>query len=210
MHKTELRLKRYTTTTVLLDLLYRKKLVFSNPKYWEDKNDTILLEDYREKKGAKKIFVLCFSSEDETIHCWKTFANGISGCCINFHAKYLLSIFDNYANVIHRKLTYKKIAELKKSNMILEDLPFTKRNPYRIEEEYRAIWLENDNKNRVEIDIDLSKCIESVVLSQNAPYYIKGLIDKLWYDATGMRKSLSHKSTVFKNNKWINHFLALK
>ncbi len=205
-----MKLKRYTTTPVLLDLLYRKKLVFSNPKYWEYKNDTKLLEHYKVKKSAKNIFVLCFSSEDETIHCWKTFANGNMGCCINFNAQYLLSLFNNDASLIHKKVTYKKIVELKNSNANMDDIPFIKRHPYRIEAEYRVIKLINNNKNRFEIDVDLSKCIESVVLSQNSPYYIKGLIDKLWRDATGIGKSLSHKSTVFENRDWINHCLALK
>jgi hypothetical protein len=38
------RLNRFTTLPVLLDILRRKRLVFSDPKYWEDENDLKLLE----------------------------------------------------------------------------------------------------------------------------------------------------------------------
>jgi hypothetical protein len=74
------KLNRFTTLPVLLDMLRRKRLVFSDPKYWEDKNDLELLAIYKKAKGKKSLFALCFLMEDETIHHWKAFAAGSSGC----------------------------------------------------------------------------------------------------------------------------------
>jgi len=38
------KLNRFTTFPILLDMFRRKRLVFSDPKYWEDENDLKLLE----------------------------------------------------------------------------------------------------------------------------------------------------------------------
>jgi len=87
------RLNRFTTLPVLLDFLERKKLVLLDPKSWDDKNDTEVILAYKEKKGIEKLFALCFTHDYETIHHWKTFANGSSGCCIEFDADKLIQIF---------------------------------------------------------------------------------------------------------------------
>jgi hypothetical protein len=69
------KLNRFTTLPHLLKMLDQPRLVFSNPKYWEDKNDSEILEVYIRKKYGKsenaKIFALCFLEDDETIHHWK-------------------------------------------------------------------------------------------------------------------------------------------
>jgi hypothetical protein len=92
MMKTELKkLNRFTTLPVLLDLLKRKRLVLLNPATWEDKNDSEILKEYKRRKNLPNLFALCFSYGDETIHHWKTFADGISGCCIEFDAPKLIA-----------------------------------------------------------------------------------------------------------------------
>ena len=81
------KLNCYTTLPVLLDLLKRRRLVLLDPKSWEDKNDSGVMEENKRRKKVPRLFALCFSWGDETIHQWKAFADGISGCCIEFDAQ---------------------------------------------------------------------------------------------------------------------------
>lgn len=44
------KLNRFTTLPVLLDLLQRQKLTLLDPKSWEDKNDSEIILEYKNKK----------------------------------------------------------------------------------------------------------------------------------------------------------------
>ncbi len=44
------KLNRYTTLPVLLDLLQRKKLTLLNPEFWEEKNDSEIILEYKRRK----------------------------------------------------------------------------------------------------------------------------------------------------------------
>jgi len=105
MTKSELKkLSRYTTLPVLLDLLKRKKIVLLDPATWEDKNDSEILKEYKKRKKCTNLFALCFSGGDETIHHWKTFADGISGCCIEFDAQKLIDVFANHREIRQNRI----------------------------------------------------------------------------------------------------------
>lgn len=87
MDKKIIRLKRFTTLPVLLDFLQRKKLVLLDPKLWDDRNDSEIILEYKKRKELKNLFAVCFTHGDETVHHWKTFSDGPSGCVIEFDAK---------------------------------------------------------------------------------------------------------------------------
>src|SRR5436190_8128623 len=159
------KLNRFTTLPILLDLLQRKKLTLLNPKLWEDKNDSEIILSYKEKKKIKNIFALCFSHNDETIHHWKTFSNGPSGCLIEFDANKLISLIDTVKGLRHGKVTYKKLSEIEKKKVPLKNLPFTKRWPYRCEEEYRLIMETSEDLDFYEIEIPLN-FIRRITISQ--------------------------------------------
>jgi hypothetical protein len=78
------KINRYTSLPILLDLLKRKKLVLLYPKTWEDKNDYQIILEYKRREKIHNLFAICFSTDDETIHGWKNYASGISGCLIEF------------------------------------------------------------------------------------------------------------------------------
>ena len=65
MKKPIVRLSRYTTLPVLLDMLKRRKLVLLKPDSWEDKNDSAIMAEYRRRRKAKNVFVLCFSDTEK-------------------------------------------------------------------------------------------------------------------------------------------------
>jgi len=89
------KLNRFTTLSALLDLLKTKRLVFGDPRFWEDKNDSELMREYKERRGVEKLFAICFLEGNETIHHWKTFADRMDGCCIQFDAARLKKLLSN-------------------------------------------------------------------------------------------------------------------
>ena len=146
------KLNRFTTLPVLLDLLQRKKLTLLDPKLWDDRNDSEIILEYKKRKKIKNLFAVCLSCGDETVHHWKTFSNGTSGCVIEFDAVKLFALIDKIPNLKHQKVEYKKLSEIedKDTTIDVDQMPFTKRWPYRCEEEYRII-VENNNANNLNI-----------------------------------------------------------
>lgn len=199
------RLNRYTTLPVLLDLLKRKKLVLLDPSTWDDKNDSEIIREYAKRNKAPKIFAICFSYGLETIHHWKTYADGISGCCIEFDATALIKILEKYKGIRHGKVIYKKLWEIEETSKIqTRRIPFTKRWPYRCEEEYRVLWEGDTSSTTFEIDIPLN-IIRKVTINQNMPNQVYESIKKLLKNETNSVNRVN-RSTLYENKRWINCF----
>ena len=200
------KLNRFTTLPILLDMLERKKLTLLNPRLWEDKNDSEIILEYKSRKGIENLFALCFSHDDETIHHWKTYSNGPSGCVIEFDAKKLFAILDEIPGLKHGKIIYKKIDDVSSKKKIeLDDVPFTKRWPYRCEEEYRIIYETNEKMDFYEIEFPLS-VIRKVTISQQMPEQIYNTIKKhLKGTAKDPDKRIS-RSNLYENQPWISGF----
>src|SRR6478736_6816132 len=201
------KLSRFTTLPILLDLLQRKKLTLLDPKSWDDRNDAEIILEYKKRKKIKGLFVVCFSCGDETIHHWKTYSNGASGCIIEFNAVKLLSIVDKLPNVIHKKVEYRKLSDIETKNSVIDidKMPFTKRWPYRCEEEYRII-AETDIESKVfEIDIPLD-IIHRITISQQMPEPIFATIKSYLKGLRGNPESRISRSTLYENKRWINRF----
>ena len=198
------RLSRYTTLPVLLDLLERKKLVLLDPKNWDDINDSEVIISYKEKKEIKKLFALCFSHGSETIHHWKTFANGPSGCCIEFDAEKLITLFEK-EKLKHGEVHYRKIRNVKPETFELDEMPFIKRAPYACETEYRVIYEGDIKEDIYEIDVPLDT-ITKITISQQMPAQIfKSIKSLLKGSFTNPEKRVS-RSTIYENKTWINTF----
>lgn len=203
-----LRLKRFTTLPVLLDFLQRKKLVLLDPKLWDDRNDSEIILEYKKRKNIKNLFALCFTHGDETVHHWKTFSNGPSGCSIEFNAKKLFKIIDEIPQLRHKKVNYVKLRDIEKNDyeFEIEEIPFTKRWPYRCEEEYRIIVENNeDNQSLFEIDVPLS-VINKVTISQQMPIQIYETIKKQLNSVEGHESKRINRSTLYENARWLKQF----
>lgn len=205
MDNNVLKLNRFTTLPILLDMLERKKLTLLNPRLWEDKNDSEIILDYKNRKGLENLFALCFSHNDETIHHWKTYSNGPSGCVIEFDAKKLFAIIDRIPNLRHGEVTYRKLADIEKNKVDIDAMPFTKRWPYRVEEEYRIIYETNDKIDFFEIDIPLT-VIRKVTISQQMPEQIYNTIKSHLKGTSKNPDSRISRSTLYENKRWINGF----
>lgn len=202
------KLNRFTTLPVLLDLLQRQKLTLLDPKSWEDKNDSEIILEYKNKKKIKNLFAICLSHGDETIHHWKTFSNGSSGCLIEFDAQKLFAIIDKIPNLKHKEVTYRKLSDIesKTTTLKVDDIPFTKRWPYRCEEEYRII-VESDNETDKVFDIEITlDIIKRITINQQMPDTIYKTIKEYLKGLKGNPESRINRSTLFENKRWINRF----
>jgi hypothetical protein len=206
------KLNRFTVLPVLLDMLINKHLVFSDPKNWPDKNDSEILEIYEENKKYRhkkdvKLFALCFLMGNETVHHWNAFANGIGGCCIQFNKAKLEKLFSAYKKDGLRfgRVVYKKLIE-DVSNRASR-IPFQKRDPYRIEKEFRVIWEKNAEEKQCIIPLDDLEVITKVTLSPNMP-------DLLFKTTEAFLKKHFkvpvNPSTLYRNSAWIKKFEKFK
>jgi len=199
------KLSRYTTLPVLLDLLKRRRLVLLDPKSWEDKNDSGVMLQYRRRKDVPRLFAICFSWGDETIHQWKAFADGISGCCIEFDAQRLINRLREVEDVRFRSVKYLRLNELDDAEIPVDDMPFIKRWPYRCEDEFRVIWEGASKDAFFEIPIDLTM-INKVTLNQRMPAQVYATIrDYLREAFDHPDKRISH-STLYENSRWLKKF----
>lgn len=199
------KLNRYTTLPVLLDLLRRKKIVLLDPSTWEDRNDAEIILEYKKRKKIPKLFAVCFGIEDETIHHWKTYANGISGCCIEFDEKKLLTSFQGIKEVRWGDVTYKKINEVKENTIKVNRIPFVKRWPYRCEDEFRILWEGETIQNTIDIDIDLNS-INKITISQKMPDDVSTSIKELLREEIRDPSRKINRSTLYENSRWIKAF----
>ena len=199
------KLDRYTTLPVLLDLLRRRKIVLHDPLSWEDRNDAEIILEYKKRKKIPKLFAVCFGIGHETIHHWKTYANGISGCCIEFDEKKLLASFQGIKEVRWGDVSYKKIEEVRGNTIDLNCIPFIKRWPYRYENEFRILWEGETNQNTIDIDIGLNS-INKITLSQEMTDDVMTSIKDLLRKEMGGPPIKINMSTVYKNNRWIKLF----
>jgi len=197
------KLNRYTTASVLLDMLKRKRIVLRDPSQWEDKNDSEVLAAYKRRKKLPSLFAWCLSHGDETIHHWKTFAGDLEGCCVDFDWEGLVRIFKANPNIRFGPVTYKRFKDLAPFPVAPDDMPFTKRWPYRCEEEYRVIWEGRSRVRRCEVELDLAT-IRRVTVSQRMPgdqykrlrEEIRGLLVEPGQNV--------YRSTIYRNAVWIS------
>lgn len=199
------KINRYTTLPVLLDMLKRKRLVLLDPASWDDKNDSAIMAEYKKRKNVEKLFALCCSQGDETIHHWRTFADGISGCCIEFSGPKLLELLGKIEGVRYSPVVYRKLKDLKEGAIEIGSIPFTKRWPYRCEEEFRIIWEGSNEKECFEIDLDLS-IINRITISQRMPDPVYSTIRMYLKGAFPNPDKKISRSTLYQNDVWIGKF----
>ena len=197
------KLNRFTTLPFLIELLKTKKLVLLNPKTWEDHNDTDILLDYKEKENIPGLLALCFTDQSETIHHWKAFSSGESGCCIEFDKTRLLDHLSKDKRIEHKKVNYPTI--INSSTVKRHDIPFTKRLPYKCEEEYRIVMKHEKNVIFHAVDIELD-FITKITLSPNLPKLTFDTIENVLKTImNGYDITINH-SSLFQNSEWIDGF----
>ncbi|SDK03204.1 hypothetical protein SAMN04487935_2368 [Flavobacterium noncentrifugens] len=198
------KLNRFTTFPFVVDLLKRKKLTLLNPTFWEDYNDRETMEIYRQKTKSESIYALCFTHRNETIHHWNAFANGTSGCCIEFSPEKLFDILSRDSRISHGKTQYMSLKGL--CDVETAQLPYLKRLPFEPEKEYRIIAASNEKQNAtLEIDIDLN-AIRRITISNKIPQTVFESMKKVLLEINPEFRGKIYHSTLFNNQTWIGHF----
>ena len=197
------KLNRFTTLPFLIELLKTKKLVLLNLKTWEDHNDTDILLDYKEKQNITGLLALCFTDESETIHHWKAFSSGESGCCIEFDKTKLLDHLSKDKRIEHKKVNYPTI--IGSSKVTQQDIPFTKRLPYKCENEYRVIMKHEENVMFHAVDIELD-FITKITLSPNLPKPTFDTLQEVLKTLMDGHNTPINPSSLFQNSDWIEGF----
>ncbi len=148
---------------------------------------------------------MCFCKGAETIHHWKTYAEGVLGCCIEFDKYKLLNCFHNISCVRWADVDYKEIKEIESEVIELNDYPFIKRIPYQFENEFRILWEGKTKLKSIDLDIDLSS-IDKITLSQRIPKELFTSFEKLLRTFINEYPIEINRSTLFENDKWIKAF----
>lgn len=201
------KLNRFTTIPFLIDMLSRETLTLLNPDFWEDYNDRVTVKAYQTETKSESIYALCLTDRNETIHHWNAFSNGTSGCCIEFNPEKLFAILNKDKNIVHDKVEYINIRDIKSSNR--SKLPYLKRKPFNPENEYRIIATSSKAQAPTyDVKIDLG-IIRKITLSSKLPESVfESLMDVIQNINPNFKGQISH-STLFKNSRWINYFSAL-
>ena len=197
---------RYTSLPVLLDIIHRNAITLLPPDAWNDRSDREVMLEYKRRRNLTSLRAICFSAGEETVHHWNAFASGSAGCRIEFHLPTLLEGLSRSLGYRHGKVVYKPLRGIQKSDLAESKMPFVKRWPYRIEEEYRIVYESSDPAaaDRTELNIPISlECIRSITVSQAMPESVfKSIKSQL---GTQLGKRIS-RSTLFESKVWINKF----
>ena len=194
---------RYMVLPALLDLIRTRSIVLLDPlKLWEDKNDVAVIREYVKRNDVPKVFVVCFAIGHEIVHHWKAYADGPSGCCIEFDREKLLQFFPKEDGFRYDDCTYEWVKDIESTGIETDRLPFTKRKPYQFENEYRIIWGGNSDQKSMRVNIELS-AIRKITLSPLLPADIYASMKQLLRQEIGDSSLKINHSTLYKNKRWI-------
>lgn len=195
-------LRRYSNLPSLVHLLTTKSLTLLDPESWDDRNDSLFMRLYKEKRQLDTLLAVCFSQETETYHHWSVFASGSSGVCISFNKEELLAELNEYEGIRGRHVSYIPLNELGHTSRKITNLPFMKRAPFKPESEYRVIFEEQGKpRSYVDIDIPLS-CIDRVYLSPWIPRSVAESVKSALKGLDGAKDIEVVRSTLIENDRW--------
>lgn len=200
----EIILRRYTNLAATIHHLHTKTITLLDPKTWDDKNDAFFMETYKNKRNAKTVLALCFAESFERSHHWHVFAGGVDGVCIEFYKNRLLKTLNEAVGFKHRSMDYTSIKDLNELPPNLEKLPFLKRIPYKDEEEYRIIYV-NERKTMVTkpINIEIS-WIRRITLSPWMPRELALSAKEVLKKIDECDDLPIYRSTLIESENWKN------
>jgi hypothetical protein len=196
-------LDRYTNLPFLIDILVRKQLTLMNPSFWEDKNDSFYIEQFKVKSKYKTVLALCFAAQTQKFHHWKVFTKGSNGVCIRFNKDKLISeLKNNEKNLLAQTVNYRTVAELKKDPPTLSRLPFLKRKAFSDEREFRVIYFDDTNTfDYKQINFSV-KCIDAIILNPSLPNPVETSITETLRRIKDCKDLKIVKSDLFDNDSW--------
>ena len=197
-------LHRYTTLPSLVHLLKSKSLTLLSPETWDDANDSYGMARYKKARELETLLALCFTEASQTYHHWHVFAGDSAGVRITFNREKLLACLGEISGVRHGKVTYSTLKAMETKLPAVDDLPFIKRRGYQHEKEFRVIFEQATESEKVKQIFIPMDCIERITLS---PWLAPALLETTREiivnigDCAHLRPSI-FRSTLTGNNKW--------
>ncbi len=189
------KLNHFTTYDVLESIITNGLKFSTSFDGWEDKNDSKLVEIYKEITHNDNVGIICFLNDDETIYHWIYFAKNKERkdvCCIELAKKELLEEYMYHSLYRCQEVQYDVLKEVSFDDV--EELLFTKRYPYRNESEYRIVSL---NGGYLPINGFIRKITLSPYIDDSKFQERKRKLMEL-----GVKCDINH-STVLENKQWI-------
>lgn len=194
-------LNRYTSFAALLAMLQNREITLLSPGLWEDRNDAFTMRQYKSRKQLGTLLALCFSQAEETYHHWRVFTHGADGVCITFRRAPLLSALKG-GGLRSGKVRYRRIADLPKRGLRLEQLPFLKRVPYEDEREFRLVYEDRLAETEAKAFPIPLACISRVTLNPWAPPPLAKAMKTEIQAVAGCAGLKVYQTTLLENERW--------
>jgi hypothetical protein len=200
--KSPVRLLKYTSLAVAIDLLRNKRLALVDPRSWVDRNDIAYLQEYKRRKALKSLVLTCFTTKPERFHHWKSFADGTDGVCIHFRVKPLIEAVARDAGFRSGLVAYRDNTAEDNWTPKTTEIPFLKRLAFSDEGEYRILFEDKDViRETKDLALELN-CVSRIVVS---PRLAKGLFpavkEQLASIAPDARLQIA-QSSILDSTRW--------
>jgi hypothetical protein len=196
-------IRRYLPLSAVIDTLRRRKLALRNPENWDDRNDRLFMQLYKEKKRLTSLYAMCAAVRHETYYHWRVFTPGAEGACFEFWRDPLeaaLRESDSTRFQEVKYLTLPQVAQLGPKD--LENLPFYKRKGFGAEEEYRVIaWSGEPQAAALEFDIELL-WVKQIELNPWMPEPLFQSVKDTIRAIDGCSSIKFRRSTLIDNQQW--------
>jgi hypothetical protein len=196
-------IRRYLSLSAVIDTLRRRKLALLNPRTWDDLNDQLFMQLYKEARGLPSLYAMCAAVRHETYYHWRVFTPGAEGACLELwrdplEAALKESDYTRFQEV--KYVTLPRVAQLSPKD--LENLPFFKRAGFGAEEEYRVIaWSEAPQAATLGFDIQLS-WVKRIELNPWMPKPLFQSVKDTIKAIPGCDGIEFRQSTLIKNQQW--------
>jgi hypothetical protein len=149
------RLRRFTSLTVALDMLVRKRLTLIDYSKWVDVNDRVGMEAYKETRELGFLGAMCLTMAKESFHHWQVFAGDTAGACVFFDPERFTGIFANRPDIICGPVQYVELPRIASVDATdIHRLPFLKRQGFIDEAEFRVIAFSEDEVPVIHVPLD--------------------------------------------------------
>ncbi|MGB8539946.1 MAG: hypothetical protein WCD57_26210 [Acidobacteriaceae bacterium] len=196
-------IRRYLPLSAVIDTLRRRKLALLNPENWDDRNDRLFMQRYKEKKRLSSLYAMCAAVRHETHHHWRVFTPGAEGACLELWRDPLEAALRESDSTRFQEveyLTLPQVAQLGPKD--LENLPFYKRKGFGAEEEYRVIaWSGEPQALALEFDIQLS-WVKQIELNPWMPKPLFQSVKDTIKAIHGCDSIEFRQSTLIDNQQW--------
>ena len=196
---------KYMDLLDLFDLLKNKRLILRDPKYWEDRNDYFLIQQYLENKKIVNLFATCFTSQVDAYHFWKIYTSKANGVCVKFKTRELFNAInlDKFPNNFRfDSVKYRTLKDVTQSLVDINEYPFIKRLAFNAEQDARLIYEESKVALPYRLlKIDLESIKEIIVGPSVRDEYVNDCVATISSLIDGDNVKI-RKSTILQSAAW--------